>query len=92
MRKGPKNYDSPFYESDYYSDFNTDFSSDFDVYLDDEDIHNEDFVENIPVYPPRGSFTNLPANVFLISDSGIAETYDSYEDLQSYKDNYNQDY
>lgn len=77
MANKPRNYDSP---------FNGEDDVEFNVYQDIEDIHNTDFVENIPAYPPRGSFTNLPADVFLISDTGIADTRDSYEDLQAYKD------
>lgn len=75
MRKRPRNYDMPFEEI---------VDENLIDYYDIEDIHNTETLDINEVFPPSGSFTNLPADVFL-GQEGM-NLIDDYRKFKEYEE------
>lgn len=78
MNKKFENQDFPFGNIDEIDE------DGFINYQDIEDLHNTEFMENNEVFPPRGSYTNIPSNQFLLHDQDIDETIKAFKKLKEY--------
>ena len=76
MDEYQKNYDLPFENK---------IDAEFDEYYDIEDLYNTEYGGTNDVFPPAGSFTNLPGDLFLSPDMNQGEMLDQYRKFSEYE-------
>ena len=77
MDEGRKNYDIPFENK---------VDEGFEEYYDIEDLYNTEYGGINQVFPPGGSFTNLPADVFVAPDINQQNLLSEYKTFREYED------
>lgn len=77
MDERQKNYDIPFENK---------VDEEFDEYYDIEDLHNTEYGGINQIFPPGGSFTNLPADVFVAPDLNQQNILSDYRRFTEYED------
>ena len=78
MNKKYEDHDFPFDEMDEID------QDGFTDYYDIEDLNNTEFMQTNRVYPPRGSFTYIPNNQFLLPGLEMDETIKAFNKLNEY--------
>lgn len=81
MNKRYEDYDFPFDDVDEIEKIDEDGFVDFQ---DLEDLHNTEFANTNDIYPPRGSFTYIPTNQFLLPGLDMDETIKAFNKLNKY--------
>ncbi|MDR7871289.1 MAG: hypothetical protein RIN55_10535 [Tissierellaceae bacterium] len=56
----------------------------FTHFYDSEDLHNTEFMNTNEVYPPRGSFLNIPTSEFALPGVEVEETIKAFKKLNEY--------
>lgn len=81
-----KRYEHEDYPFDDIDEIDEDGFTDF---YDTEDLHNTEFMESNQVFPPKGSFTNIPSSEFTMPGVDIDETIKAFKKMSEYdnKDN-----
>ncbi len=77
MNKNNKNYDLPFENK---------IDAEFDEYYEIEDLYNTEFGGINQVFPPGGSFTNLPSDLFISPDVNKVDLLEQYRKFSEYED------
>lgn len=75
------------YQKNYDLPFENKIDAEFDEYYDIEDLYNTEYAGGTnEVFPPAGSFTNLPGDLFLSPDMNQGEMLDQYRKFSEYED------
>lgn len=75
------------YQRNYDLPFENKIDAELDEYYNIEDLYNTEYAGGLnEVFPPAGSFTNLPNELFLSSNVNQEEMVDQYRKFSEYED------
>lgn len=74
------------YQKNYDLPFENKINDEFDEFYDIEYLYNTEYGGTNEVFPPAGSYTNLPGDLFISPDIDQAELLDQYRKFAEYED------
>lgn len=81
MNKKYEEHEFPFDDKDTINEIDQDgFTNFYDI----EYLHNTDIMNENEVYPPRGSYTHIPTNDFMLPGLEVEETIKAFNKLNEY--------